>query len=419
MKTLDEKLAGCKHLVIYEGVEECNKLLVQRERKMRILNGEYQGLIKHASLPVLEKAQRGDNITNIPGLGVPSDEELTNLMQARQMPMTPELLGRVVPWFGSDERVDGDGDIVRQNWDFEDFQDNSPMPFSHSWEQPPVGRVIDWKVVQRNDSDYSGPALWLLCMFATADEWEFADSVFRLVQTGILKGGSVGFFSTRIIDVTDEEERNELGLGRFGLILDQNTLLEFSPATIPANPGAVALRARKAGPAGLKSHDMHVVRELIRQEDTRLDRTRQWSAHEEVLLAAMKSLFPKETYTFHKDLDVPVTASVSFDTKEPETNVEDLLDMDELKKLTEAVEDLAKAFGEHKSMVETKLSALEVASQQKAPDPPAAPADNPPAAPADNPPAAPADTGDTDDDLKTLFGNLDSLQKVLVTNTDE
>ncbi len=35
MKTLDEKLAGCKHLVIYEGVEECNKLLVQRERKMR------------------------------------------------------------------------------------------------------------------------------------------------------------------------------------------------------------------------------------------------------------------------------------------------------------------------------------------------------------------------------------------------
>lgn len=519
MSTFD--LRKLKSLKIHEGVEACHKLLLERKRRLRSLcGGDAQGLVKRAGTPLL-KADPGAQVTNIPGLGVPPVDELQRLIEARQMPL-PADLTRVVPWFASDERVDGDGDIVRQNWNFEEFKDNSPMPFSHEWEQPPVGRVLDWKVVQRADSGYAGPALWLLGLFAGADEWPFADSVYRLVRAGILRGGSVGFFSTRIIEVTDKEERAAIGLGPYGVILDQNTLLEFSPTTIPANPGAVALRARQHGPVGLEKHDLCVVRELLRQ-DVRDDAEarRRWSAYEEVLIAASKALFPGETFLFHKDLDVPVTADATiappvikravprhetptddreWDAGENERRIEsgdslvqigprayawrdsegdptlkgswkfihhfvaetgtpgdastracstgiavlnggrggttipeadrqgvwnhlaghlrdagmeppELLalsledgDMEELKKLVDAIEDLAKAFGEHKSAVEAKLDGLEAglkALQAKSEAPP---------------PEGEGADGEEDDNLKSLFAKLDNLKSALASD---
>jgi len=349
---LQERLDKCKSLVVIEGYEQCQKFLEAREgHKTSVLQDGKEGVIKRASMPVM-KAPAGVS-TSIPGLGVPADDELRSLLELRQIPVTDQAMTRIVPWFGSDERVDGDGDIVRQNWDFGEFKDNSPMPFSHNWSQPPVGRCIDWKIVQRADQDYTGDALWLLCMFADGSAWQFADSVFRLVNAGVLKGGSVGFFSTKIIDVRDEEERNELGLGRFGVIFEENTLLEFSPTTIPANAGAISLRALATGVADkLQSHDMHVVRELLRQHLPEIKNPNaHWAANEEILLSCMRALWPEETYEFHKDIEVPVTASVSVPVEETTTS----LDSD----MKAALSEMMKSLDEFKSEVLGKFASLE------------------------------------------------------------
>jgi hypothetical protein len=50
----------------------------------------------------------------------------------------------------------------------------------------------------------------------------------------------------KVINVQDDTERARLGLGRYGVILDDNTLLEFSPTSVPANSGAIALLSRSA-----------------------------------------------------------------------------------------------------------------------------------------------------------------------------
>lgn len=240
------------------------------------------------------------------GLQVPDVDSLRSLVSARGMDWKDDYKERAVPYFASDERVDGHGDIVRQSWLFDEFEKNSPMPYSHEWWAPPVGRAIDWRIVQRADADYEGPALWLLSMFATKDDWDWADTIFRLVKSGFLVSGSVGFWSAKVIDVKDEDERAELGLGRWGLIFEQNHLLEYSPTTIPANSGAHAIaRSLPSHRDELLPHDVTMLRELVRQ-DVGEDR-KAWIDAESAILQIARSIWPDEDWTFHRELDVPLT----------------------------------------------------------------------------------------------------------------
>lgn len=219
---------------------------------------------------------------------------------------------RAVRYWASDERVDSHGDIVRQNWLFDQFEENPVMPFSHNWDGKPVGNAIDWGVIDRKSKGYTGKALWLLGLFATADMNEEAESVFRLVKSGFLRGGSVGFRAGKVIEVTDDGERNELGLGRWGAILDENMLLEFSPTTLGANAGAMAVleSARKSG--ALEAADIRVVRELYRQEiyGKRGDREA-WETTEAMVIATASRIFPDASFEPHRALDVPLIESVA------------------------------------------------------------------------------------------------------------
>lgn len=237
-------------------------------------------------------------------------EKIKELVIARGMPWDPQYTDRVIPYWASDERVDGQGDIVLANWLFDEFKQNSPMPYSHEWSAPPVGRVIDWRVMMREDGNYRGRALWILGLFATKDMWEWADTIFRLVKGRFLVGGSVGFYSKVIIDIKDDQERARLGLGRYGVILDENHLLEYSPTTIPALASSViADKMRKGRDNGtLESYDVHMLRELKRQEiQGSKNGKEEWLKTENLLLEIARTLWPKERFELHRELDVPVT----------------------------------------------------------------------------------------------------------------
>ncbi len=114
-----------------------------------------------------------------------TEEQLRELAAARDIPWDESYKDRVVAYWLSDERVDGHGDITLQNWIFDDFENNPVLVYDHMWELPPIGAALDWTVQTRKDGQYSGPALRTLSLFATADQWEWAGTVFNLVKARV------------------------------------------------------------------------------------------------------------------------------------------------------------------------------------------------------------------------------------------
>lgn len=237
----------------------------------------------------------------------PTLEVLKKLVSDRGMPWRDDYVSRAIPYWASDERVDGMGDIVRQDWVFDIFEKNSPMPLSHDWGSPPVGRVVDWQVRDRAEKDYNGKALYLLCLFAADGDSTVADSVYRLVKSRVMVGGSVGFQPDRVVDIKDDKERGQLGLGKWGLIFEQNHLLEFSPCTIPANPGAVVPAALEDHVSELRALDFNVLREVARRQAIADESEDAYVQLERTLLPIARKLWPGNEFSAVEDLDEPVS----------------------------------------------------------------------------------------------------------------
>lgn len=216
---------------------------------------------------------------------------------------------RVVPYWASDQRVDSHGDIVLQNWTFDQFETNPVMPWSHTWSALPVGVAIDWQVAQRSEADYQGPALWLLGLFATAEMSDFADRTLRMVKSGFVRAGSVGFISKKVIDVRDPEERAKLGLGTYGYLLDENSLFEFSPCTLGANAGAMTILGAAKARGQLQAEDLELMRELVRAQYARTKDVAGWQARDGELVALGRALYPKVEFAPRpKSVELPFSA---------------------------------------------------------------------------------------------------------------
>lgn len=246
---------------------------------------------------------------------------------------------RVIAWYASDERVDRHGDKVEQSWDFKEYEMNPIMLFSHDWYSPPIGGLLDWGVAPRTDDEsYKGDALKVLGMFATKDENPVADTIYRLSKTGFLKSGSVGFYPGEVVRVKDPEEREKLGLGEDGFIFRNNKLVEWSPCTVPANPGAHQLTRAKSMKL-IKPGDISVIRELMRVSAlTRADEAEKtFKENDEKIRGIWKFLFPDTKLEEHKDITAP------FDTPtETEGGIETLL----------------KSQGERLTSLETKVDSV-------------------------------------------------------------
>jgi hypothetical protein len=215
--------------------------------------------------------------------------------------------GRVVPYLASDERVDGEGDIVRQDWAFERFAGNPAMPLSHDWGGLPIGKHLDWQVIVREGADYQGPALRLFSMFAPADVSARADEALRLVRAGFMRGGSVGFRSHEPLHVKDPKEREHLGLGKHGIVFQKNELIEFSPCLIPCNQGAYALLAQRKSEGRVRPPDVNLWRELLRRAAVRDAGARDGWAEQDLRLFVMaRTLWPAERWEKATDVGRPI-----------------------------------------------------------------------------------------------------------------
>ena len=254
-----------------------------------------------------------------------TNEELRQLAENSGLVWRDEYADRAIAWWASDERVDRHGDIVLQNWIFDTFKDNPVMLYSHEWDSPPIGSVIKWDVVRRRAEDYQGPSLQLLPIFAMADEYQWADTIFRLAKARIIRTGSVGFFTENVIQVTDAEERKSLGLGPEGMVFDKNVLVEWTVAPVPANTGAVQVISRAAKHEMIQpEQDLKILRDIRRTYDLSTGNEESWQLNDYNLVEMWKSIFPDCETGDHSCISSPIVDFAKAGHKEDEEEEEEM-----------------------------------------------------------------------------------------------
>jgi uncharacterized protein len=143
--------------------------------------------------------------------------------------------------------VDRQGDLIEAaGWDLANFRANPVIPWAHDYAAPPVAKALEVKA--------ENGRLVFQAQFPTAEEYPFADTIYKLYRGGYLRAFSVGFASLESEVVT-----NTVG-GRAvtGTRYLRQELYEISCVTLPANPQAlVGMSLDGPHGHGLSLKDLH------------------------------------------------------------------------------------------------------------------------------------------------------------------
>lgn len=152
---------------------------------------------------------------------------------SRTVTAAPEVVGdRLVAYVFSDESVGRDNHVVSTaGWELGNFRSNPVFLWAHDTLEPPVGRVVDISKL--------GAQLRGVVEYATAEQYPFADTVFRLVKGRFLNAVST---SWRGLDWKYTTDKSRPG----GIDFLRQELFEVSQVPLPALPTALAT-ARAAG----------------------------------------------------------------------------------------------------------------------------------------------------------------------------
>lgn len=131
----------------------------------------------------------------------------------------------------STEDIDRSNDrIMSTGWDLGNFLKNPVIPWAHRYSDPPVARAASVFVQDGK--------LMFKPKFATADEYPFADTIYKLYKGGFLQAFSVGF-NPRRYEVVERQK------GSRGYDFIEQELWEISACTVPANPNALVAAVEK------------------------------------------------------------------------------------------------------------------------------------------------------------------------------
>lgn len=167
---------------------------------------------------------------------------------AEPMERKPDDPVRSRRYVASDETVDRMGDIIRvKGWDLSNFRKNPQALWAHNSRALPIGTVTEMDKGELRGS----PALLETITYLEQGLDPAADAVWKLVNAGVVRAVSVGFLPVQTRFPDSPEERQELGLGDWGVLYEKQEQLELSNCTIPANPSALATRTVKEALRGM------------------------------------------------------------------------------------------------------------------------------------------------------------------------
>ncbi len=131
----------------------------------------------------------------------------------------------------STETQDRHGDIVRTKGILlKHFRKNPVVLFAHDAWMPPIGKCPRIKLGNGVvDADVD---------FFTEETYEFAETIFKIVEVGGLKATSIGFMPLKHERMGEDDDDNISG-SPWAIDFKRIDLLEFSIVPVPANPEAV------------------------------------------------------------------------------------------------------------------------------------------------------------------------------------
>lgn len=138
--------------------------------------------------------------------------------------------GRMVRYTFSTPDVARDRHTIAA-WNLANFNKNPVFLWAHESDKPPIGKIVD---MVDNRGTLTGTV-----QYATAEEYDFADTIFRLVRGGYINAVSV---SWNPLEWEWSKDRSRPG----GIDFKLAELLEVSQVPVPAHPDALAT-ARTAG----------------------------------------------------------------------------------------------------------------------------------------------------------------------------
>jgi HK97 family phage prohead protease len=139
---------------------------------------------------------------------------------------------RTVRFCLSDSSVDRMGDTIRAaGWRLAPCKANPVVLWSHLSSELPIGRMVNVWI--------SGDRLLGDVRFPDAATYLFGDQVSRLIKSGFISAGSVGFWPLKY-SFSDAEDRP------WGVDYHEQELLEFSITPVPANQNALVQAAVKS-----------------------------------------------------------------------------------------------------------------------------------------------------------------------------
>ena len=137
----------------------------------------------------------------------------------------------------STEGVDRMGDIIRvKGWQLDAYKNNPVLLFGHDSSSLPIGKATK---IRKGRSVTGMKSLLIDEVYHEADINPESELVWRMVENGALPGRSVGFLPIDVHEPETEEEREKLGLGKYGLEFREQELLESSIVPVPANAEAL------------------------------------------------------------------------------------------------------------------------------------------------------------------------------------
>jgi hypothetical protein len=140
---------------------------------------------------------------------------------------------RILQFVGSDETPDRDNDIIEvAGWKLENYMKNPVFIWAHEYDQPPIGKAVNVMI------DAGAKKLLFDVKFPTAEEYPFADTIYKLYKGGYLNATSVGFHGMKH-KTRDEEAVLNLPEWQRGRRYMEQELLELSAVPVPANPNAL------------------------------------------------------------------------------------------------------------------------------------------------------------------------------------
>jgi hypothetical protein len=134
--------------------------------------------------------------------------------------------------------VDRYGDVVAPSWDLKAFKANPVIMHGHDYEGPVVGKATEIELV--------GEQLMMSVKFDESETNPVGRRLANQYREGFMQAFSVGFApgkSTERSKLPNDHAAYQAKGG--GFYFEENSLLEVSAVAIPANPHALAVRAKR------------------------------------------------------------------------------------------------------------------------------------------------------------------------------